>query len=164
MCDSCLKLGLDTCRNLWCSWEASHDLENGFQMKVIRRAVYENKHVDILQVKKRKLKCIRVSSIQADYLLVIFSRGNNRAVYFRALSAATYCSVTLFAPNIIFSLSFLKNGLARLHLSHSDRRKRNSKWSSRICYRVLHITSMWSDKINYQWQILDKIATELSFN
>lgn len=66
--------------------------------------------------KKRKLKCIRVSFIQADYLLVIFSRGNNCAVCFWAFSAATYCSVTLFAPNIIISLSFLKNGLARLHL------------------------------------------------
>jgi len=55
-----------------------------------------------------------------------------------AFSAATVYSVTLFAPNRIISLSFLKKGLARLYLfsvSQSDVCNRISKWAGTIFAR-----------------------------
>jgi len=49
--------------------------------RVIRRAVCDKKYVHILQVKKRKLQCIRFPSIQADCILIIFYRGDNCTVH-----------------------------------------------------------------------------------
>jgi hypothetical protein len=54
-------------------------LKSAFK-RVIRRAVCDKKYVDVLQVKKRKQQCIRVPSIQADCILIIFYRGDNCAI------------------------------------------------------------------------------------
>jgi hypothetical protein len=46
--------------------------------------------------------------MQADCILITFYRGDNYAVDVRAFMAITDCSATLFAPNLIISLSFLR--------------------------------------------------------
>jgi hypothetical protein len=79
-------------------------LKRAFRL-VIRRAVCDKTYVDVLQIKKRKVQCNRVPSIQADCILIIVEII---VPFMSAFPAATVCSVILFVHNLIISVSFLK--------------------------------------------------------